>query len=108
MKLATEKKTMSVHNFAYGVRSDADATPAPENNSEFPTFAFDTGWYVLGKRSFNPIIQRVLDAFGRLPTGSWVIEPGNGDHRLWRLRIAREGGSAGHEIKQKGGAPAKA
>ena len=83
---------MSTHAFAYGVRRNDDDTAAPENNSEFPTFAFDTDWYVLGKRSFNPIIRRVLDAFGRLPTGSWGIEPGNGDHRLWRAGNARQGG----------------
>jgi len=99
---------MSTHAFAYGVRRNDDDTAAPENNSEFPTFAFDTDWYVLGKRSFNPIIRRVLDAFGRLPTGSWVIEPGNGDHRLGRLGIARKWCIAGYDISQSAVARANA
>ncbi|HLD63991.1 MAG TPA: hypothetical protein VI913_03815 [Candidatus Peribacteraceae bacterium] len=69
-----------------------------EGNSGFPTFAFNKKWYALGKRPFHPIIHRVLDRFAKLPKGSWIIEPGNGDHRLGRLQIQRDFCIAGFDI----------
>lgn len=87
---------MTLHQYAHGVRPPSVTSQA--DTDQYPTFAFDTKWYVLGKRPFHSIIRRVLDRFATLPKGSWIIEPGNGDHRLGRLQIQRDFYISGFDI----------